>query len=133
MHTLLVISRAHLGRFWLRQVTKDAAFRANALGWCIEWVSQLTSLLQINFVPVHVPHLHSPSFDFVQLQAFFLVADDIMDNSVTRRGQPCWYRMPEVLNCVVDLHLFSVLLATVPGPLPDQLLAYILRVKLWAI
>lgn len=38
-----------------------------ALGWCIEF-----------------------------LQAFFLVADDLMDGSVTRRGQPCWYERPEV-------------------------------------
>ena len=41
--------------------------RAAALGWCVEW-----------------------------LQAFFLVADDLMDGSETRRGQPCWYKLPEV-------------------------------------
>ncbi|XP_041430096.1 uncharacterized protein LOC414582 isoform X2 [Xenopus laevis] len=53
--------------------------RALAVGWCVEL-----------------------------LQAFFLVADDIMDNSVTRRGQPCWYRKEGIgLDAVNDSFLLE--------------------------
>jgi len=47
--------------------TEEDLHRARILGWCIEW-----------------------------LQAYFLVADDVMDQSVTRRGQPCWYKVDGV-------------------------------------
>ena len=30
------------------------------------------------------------------LQAFFLIEDDVMDRGEVRRGQPCWYKVPDV-------------------------------------
>lgn len=49
------------------QISHDELMKASCLGWCIEW-----------------------------LQAFFLVADDVMDSSLTRRGQPCWFRQSDI-------------------------------------
>ena len=41
--------------------------KARILGWCVEL-----------------------------FQSYFLIHDDIMDGSITRRGQPCWYRLGNV-------------------------------------
>ncbi|KAJ2081894.1 Farnesyl pyrophosphate synthetase [Coemansia sp. RSA 988] len=49
------------------ELPKDINEKALVLGWTVEW-----------------------------LQAFFLVADDIMDESPSRRGQPAWYRRKDV-------------------------------------
>lgn len=50
-----------------RALSKDEYFQSATLGWMTEL-----------------------------LQAFFLVSDDIMDSSITRRGSPCWYRQEDV-------------------------------------
>uniref|UniRef100_A0A3Q3W0G5 Farnesyl pyrophosphate synthase n=1 Tax=Mola mola TaxID=94237 RepID=A0A3Q3W0G5_MOLML len=61
------------------QLTQDVVQRALLVGWCIEL-----------------------------LQAFFLVADDIMDASVTRRGQPCWYKKEGIgLDAINDSFLLE--------------------------
>ncbi|XP_056142461.1 farnesyl pyrophosphate synthase isoform X2 [Lampris incognitus] len=61
------------------ELAQDTVQRALLVGWCIEL-----------------------------LQAFFLVADDIMDASVTRRGQPCWYKKDGVgLDAINDAFLLE--------------------------
>ncbi|GAA6025496.1 hypothetical protein JCM10207_003381 [Rhodosporidiobolus poonsookiae] len=54
-------------------LTDEEYRKAAILGWCIEL-----------------------------LQAYFLVADDMMDASITRRGQPCWYRVDGVGNIAIN-------------------------------
>ncbi|KAG9299600.1 hypothetical protein G9A89_020771 [Geosiphon pyriformis] len=55
------------------KLSPDEKFKARVLGWCVEW-----------------------------LQAFFLVEDDIMDQSLTRRGNTCWYRVEGVGNIAIN-------------------------------
>eukprot|EP01018_Ginkgo_biloba_P010182 Gb_29808 [translate_table: standard] len=65
-----------------KEITEDEVFLGCVLGWCIEWVA-MKALFDIQIL-------------VWQLQAYFLVLDDIMDGSHTRRGQPCWFRLPQI-------------------------------------
>eukprot|EP01062_Namystynia_karyoxenos_P009247 TRINITY_DN13263_c0_g1_i1.p1 TRINITY_DN13263_c0_g1~~TRINITY_DN13263_c0_g1_i1.p1 ORF type:complete len:441 (+),score=187.62 TRINITY_DN13263_c0_g1_i1:81-1325(+) len=55
--------------------------RLAILGWCIEW-----------------------------LQAWLLVADDMMDESLTRRGQKCWYLHEDVQKIAINDAFFIEML-----------------------
>ncbi|KAH9021197.1 farnesyl diphosphate synthase [Lactarius pseudohatsudake] len=56
-----------------RELTDEEYFKAAVLGWTVEW-----------------------------MQAYFLVADDIMDSSITRRGHPCWYLLEGIGSKVIN-------------------------------
>ncbi|XP_054995868.1 farnesyl pyrophosphate synthase isoform X2 [Sorex araneus] len=65
-----------------RKQDAESITRAITVGWCVEL-----------------------------LQAFLLVADDVMDSSITRRGQPCWYKKPGIgLDAVNDCLLLEAVI-----------------------
>lgn len=64
---MVVATGAELLKSKGQPVGSDVLNQLAILGWCVEW-----------------------------LQAWLLIADDIMDDSITRRGQPCWYRQPDI-------------------------------------
>merc|ERR1719162_1126511 len=55
------------------EVDSEIRTKLAVLGWCIEW-----------------------------LQAWLLLADDFMDDSETRRGQPCWYKSDNVQKIAIN-------------------------------
>lgn len=48
------------------------------------------------FKPENIRWAHILGWCVEILHAFILIQDDIMDNSTTRRGQTCWYKLQEV-------------------------------------
>ena len=71
--TVIAVHRTLVQASDARDLTNEEVAKASVLGWAIEF-----------------------------LQAFFLVADDVMDASKTRRGQPCWYMLDHVKNIAIN-------------------------------
>lgn len=69
----VVDTYAVLNNKTFKDLTKEEYKKVALLGWCIEL-----------------------------LQAYFLVADDMMDQSITRRGQPCWYKVSGVNEIAIN-------------------------------
>jgi len=70
---MVVASGAEILKKAKGKVDSDTLSKLAVLGWCIEW-----------------------------LQAWLLVADDMMDDSETRRGQPCWYKHDHVKKIAIN-------------------------------
>jgi farnesyl diphosphate synthase len=78
---MVVESIKCLAKFQGKKLTPREVSRFAVLGWAIEW-----------------------------MQAWLLMADDIMDDSETRRGQPCWYKNKDVQKIAINDAFFVEML-----------------------
>ncbi len=73
------------------------------------------------FTPEHHDACALVAYAAEIIQAAFLVADDVMDAAVTRRGRPCWYKRPEIgLRAVNDAFLLESVALAVIGHVEDH-------------
>jgi len=78
---MVVESVQELAKFMGKELSPQEVSRFAVLGWAIEW-----------------------------MQAWLLMADDIMDDSPTRRGQPCWYKHDDVQKIAINDAFFVEML-----------------------
>jgi farnesyl diphosphate synthase len=78
---MVVESVLELAKFKGHNLSPQEVSRFAVLGWAIEW-----------------------------MQAWLLMADDIMDDSPTRRGHPCWYKLPNVQKIAINDAFFVEML-----------------------
>jgi farnesyl diphosphate synthase len=82
---LRCVTAMHIHELLMTKAGKPVDLKlASVVGLCCEIVC--SSCSSYSSFPFHLIQIHSA----------FLIADDIIDNSETRRGKPCWYKRPEV-------------------------------------
>ena len=75
---------------------------------------QNPSVSSSSFTPYELCQAATLGWTVEFLQAFFLVADDVMDESELRRGVPCWYQNSDVqLKAVNDAFLLESFVFTI--------------------
>ncbi|KAI8851786.1 geranyltranstransferase [Chytridium lagenaria] len=104
------------GKDWIKKVWFLIIF-SGKMNRGLTVVSSLKSLKKRDLTEVELRQAEVLGWCVELLQGFFLIADDIMDGSKTRRGAPCWYKADGVgmvaindglLLNDVDLSRFSI-------------------------
>jgi len=86
---------------WIREMM-DYTVPGGKLNRGITVLAVYRTLLDRDLTPLETARAAVLGWALEFLQAFFLVADDVMDDSKTRRGQPCWYKLSHVNKIAIN-------------------------------